>query len=205
MAGVDDAGRMQQPLPISGRHLQNDRSRIRPGDTRRGARTAPRTPAARGARQSRRRIGPADVAMLTYDLAMLLGAGLPLLQALEVLADQTIEVRLREVLREVAREIRGGRRFSEALGRYPEFFSPLYRGIVTNGEASGRLDQALERLAAFLERDLEFRKKVRDVLIYPAMVLTMAGVVLYVLPLVAFFAFAQRFIVRGIVTTGIKG
>jgi type IV pilus assembly protein PilC len=118
---------------------------------------------------------------------MLLGAGLPLLQALEVIADQATEVRLRDVLGEIAREIRDGRRFSEALGRYPEFFPPLYRGIVSSGEATGRLDQALERLAAFLEQDLEFRKKIRDVLIYPAMVLTMACVVLtifliYIIP-----------------------
>jgi type IV pilus assembly protein PilC len=125
--------------------------------------------------------------MLTYDLSMLLGAGLPLLQALEVIADQATEVRLRDVLGEIAREIRDGRRFSEALGRYPEFFPPLYRGIVSSGEATGRLDQALERLAAFLEQDLEFRKKIRDVLIYPAMVLTMACVVLtifliYIIP-----------------------
>ncbi len=116
--------------------------------------------------------------MLTYDLSMLLGAGLPLLQALEVLADQATEPQLREVLHDLSREIQEGRRFSEALGAYPELFPPLYRGIVSNGEATGRLDQALERLAIFLERDLEFRKKVRDVLIYPATVLAMAGVVL---------------------------
>jgi type II secretory pathway component PulF len=169
---------------IEGRRSLNDRSRIRSSHARRGA---PFVPAARGVRQSRRRIGPADVAMLTYDLAMLLGAGLPLLQAIEVLADQATEVRLREVLRELAREIRQGRRFSEALGRYPEFFPPLYRGIVSSGEATGRLDQALERLSTFLEQDLEFRRKIRDVLIYPGMVLTMAGVVLsifliYIIP-----------------------
>ncbi len=125
--------------------------------------------------------------MLTYDLSMLLGAGLPLMQALEVLGDQATEQQMRDVLHELSREIQEGRRFSEALGRYPELFPPLYRGIVTNGEASGRLDQALERLATFLERDLEFRKKIRDVFIYPAMVLSMAVVVLgifliYIIP-----------------------
>ncbi len=144
-------------------------------------------PGAGAAKLGRRRIGPADVAMLTYDLSMLLAAGLPLMQALEVLADQATELQMRDVLHELSREIQEGRRFSEALGRYPELFSPLYRGIVTNGEASGRLDLALERLATFLERDLEFRKKIRDVLIYPAMVLSMAAFVLcifliYIIP-----------------------
>jgi len=125
--------------------------------------------------------------MLTYDLAVLLGAGLPLLQALDVLIEQSSDPGLRGVLRSVSREIQEGRRFSEALGRYPALFPPLYRGIVANGEATGRLDQALERLATFLERDLEFRRKVRDVLIYPALVMTMAGFVLtifliYIIP-----------------------
>lgn len=188
MPAADNAGSMQRPGPIGAGRPLDDRSPTRPGGPRRGTSSAPIAPETGSVRQGRRRrIGPADVAMLTFDLATLLGAGLPLLQALEVLADQASEARLREVLHELAREIRDGRRFSEALARYPEFFPPLYRGIVSNGEMTGRLDQALERLATFLERDLEFRRKVRDILIYPAMVLTMAGVVLaifliYIIP-----------------------
>jgi len=151
VAGIDEASRAPRDLPLPGRRSAHDRGRA--STARRRAPTGP----ARAARQSRRRIGPADVAMLTYDLSMLLGAGLPLLHALEVLGDQATEVRLRDILREIAREIREGRRFSEALGRYPEYFPPLYRGIVSNGEATGRLDQALERLATFLEQDLSLK------------------------------------------------
>jgi type IV pilus assembly protein PilC len=171
MAGTERAGRLDRELlrapsrPWSKPHLHD----------------APPAPASfsRGPRRrARRRVGDADVAMLTYDLSNLLGAGLPLAQALDVLAEQATEQRLREVLLELSREIEEGRKFSEALARFPDLFPPLYRGIVTNGEASGRLDYALERLAAFLERDLEFRKKVRDVLIYPALVMIMAGAVL---------------------------
>src|SRR5437016_3504193 len=128
-----------------------------------------------------------DIAMLTYDLGVLLGAGLPLMQALDVLGEQTTDQVLRGVLRSVSQEIQVGKKFSEAVGRYPSLFSPLYRGIVGNGETTGRLDLALERLAGFLERDLEFRRKVRDILVYPAMVMAMAGVVLgifliYIIP-----------------------
>lgn len=147
-------------------------------------RAGPLTPAWPWARRAG---NPADTAMLTYDLAVLLGAGLPLLQALEVLAQQTTDAGMRDVLLSVSREIQEGRKFSEALSRYPALFSPLYRGTVATGETTGRLDQALERLATFLERDLEFRRKVRDVLIYPALVMTMAGFVLgifliYIIP-----------------------
>ena len=116
--------------------------------------------------------------MLTYDLSMLLGAGIPLMQALEALEEQAPQGRLRDIARGAAREIAEGRKFSEALGRYPELFSTAYRGIVANGELTGRLDLALERLAGFLERDLEVRRKIRDMLIYPGLVLIMAGVVL---------------------------
>lgn len=150
--------RLSPPVPLSPR--------------RRAAPLAPARP------WGRRGASPADTVMLTYDLAVLLGAGLPLLQALEVLIEQTSDPGLRGVLRSVSREIQDGRRFSEALGRHPALFPPLYLGIVANGEATGRLDQALERLAAFLERDLEFRRKVRDLLIYPALVMTMAAFVL---------------------------
>lgn len=184
MAGLDDARRMP-PAPAAMRG-RDGRSRFRLSTGRSGAPAAPGTPA-RDGRQRGRRGGPADVAMLTYDLGMLLGAGLPLVQSLEVLADQATEPRLRDVVRGLAQEISEGRRFSDALGAYPDLFPRLYRGIVTNGETTGRLDEALERLAAYLERELEFRKKVRDLLIYPAMVLAMAGVVLaifliYIIP-----------------------
>ena len=116
--------------------------------------------------------------MLTYDLSTLLAAGLPLLQALDVLAEQAREQRLRDVLQALARDIQQGRKFSEALGRFPDLFTALYRGTVANGEMTGRLDAALESLAAFLDRDVEFRRKVREVLIYPTIVLAMAGIVL---------------------------
>ena len=171
MAGTERAGRLDREML---------RTPSRPWG-RPQLHVAPPAPASfsRGPRRrARRRVGDADVAMLTYDLSNLLGAGLPLAQALDVLAEQATEQRLREVLLELSREIEDGRKFSEALARFPDLFPALYRGIVTNGEASGRLDYALERLAAFLERDLEFRKKVRDLLIYPALVMTMAGAVL---------------------------
>jgi type II secretory pathway component PulF len=138
---------------------------------------APRT-APPAVRPPERRLPAADVAMLTYDLAALLGAGLSLLQALGVLAEQAGDGPTSAVLREIAAEVQDGRRFSEALGKYPRIFPPLYQGIVANGEASGRQDLSLERLAGYLERDAELRKKLRDVFLYPGLVLSMAGVVL---------------------------
>ncbi len=121
-----------------------------------------------------------QVVMLTHHLAMLVGAALPLVQALQTLAEQTDDRAMRQVVEGLARDIEQGKSLSAALGRHPGLFSPLYVGIVRYGEISGRLDQALDRLAGYLERDLEFRRKARDALIYPALVLALASVVMAV-------------------------
>lgn len=139
------------------------------------------------ARARRRGVRQEEVVLFTQHLAMLLGAGLPLLQALETLAEQTEDARLREVVRGTADSIQQGLTLSQTLARHPELFPPVYIGVVRNGEVSGRLDDALARLGAYLERDLEFRRKVRDALVYPAIVLTLAAVVMaiflvYIIP-----------------------
>ncbi len=125
-------------------------------------------------------LGLADVASLTSNLAMLISAGLPLLQALDALAEQADTPRIRDLLAQLTRDIEEGSSLSGAFSRYPTTFSTLYVGIVSGGEASGRLDEALQRLATYLERDLEFRRKIRDSLIYPGVVLSLAFVVLSV-------------------------
>ncbi len=128
-----------------------------------------------------------EVLAFTNNLAMLVGAGLPLFHALEALVEQAEEKVLRGVGQQLARNIQEGKSLSTALSDHPELFSPLYVGIVRSGESTGRLDLALSRLATYLERDLEFRRKVRDSLIYPGIVFTLALVVLaiflvYIIP-----------------------
>ncbi len=123
---------------------------------------------------------PADVAAMTFHLAMLLGAGLPLSQALAALAQQTENMRLRGVVVELARSIEEGSSLSDALGRFPDLFGQVFVGMVRNGELTGRLDEALERLAEYMERDLEIRRKIREALLYPMIVLSVAAGVLAV-------------------------
>ncbi len=123
---------------------------------------------------------PAEVALLTHHLATLLAAGIPLSPALDTLAEQTEESGTRSILWNLAQDIKEGKSLSAALGRYPDLFPPLYVGLVRNGEVSGRLDEALGRLSAYLERDHEFRRRVREALVYPSLVLALAVVVLAV-------------------------
>jgi type IV pilus assembly protein PilC len=129
---------------------------------------------------ARRRVPQEELTLFTQHLAMLLGAGLPLLQALETLAEQTEETRLRDVVSQAADDIQEGRTLSQALARHPELFAPVYIGVVRNGEVSGRLDDALARLGGYLDRDQEFRRKVRESLVYPAIVLGLAAIVMTV-------------------------
>lgn len=128
-----------------------------------------------------------QVAAFTQDLEVLVSAGMPLFQALQTLAEQLEDVRMREVVAEMIRHIEEGKPLSASLGRYPDLFSSMYVGVIKNGEMTGRLDLALQRLAAHLERDLEFRRKVRDAFFYPLIVLGLAAIVLgvfltYIIP-----------------------
>jgi len=121
-----------------------------------------------------------QVAAFTQDLEILVSAGMPLFQALQTLAEELEDARMRVVVTETIRQIEEGKPLSVALSRYPDLFSSMYVGVVRNGEMTGRLDQALQRLTAHLERELEFRRKIREAFFYPVIVLALAGLVLAV-------------------------
>ncbi|HEY6086018.1 MAG TPA: type II secretion system inner membrane protein GspF [Nitrospira sp.] len=122
-----------------------------------------------------------DVAMLTRQLATLLVAGLPLVEALGVLLDQTDKKAVKSLLADVREEIRGGKSYSVALERYPKDFSQIYVHMVRAGEASGALDQILFRLAEFLEKQLALKNKVTNAILYPALMLVVGIIVLFFL------------------------
>jgi type IV pilus assembly protein PilC len=104
----------------------------------------------------------------------LIRAGVPMRRALEVTIERASDAVLRESLRSVLAEIEQGTALSDALERRPRAFAPLYVAMLRAGEAGGILDDVLERLAAFLERDADLRKKVRSALAYPAVVVVAA-------------------------------
>jgi len=126
-----------------------------------------------GRRASRR-----DVAVFLRQLATLLRAGLPLVRALEVLGRQGGEAALRGVVGELAERLRAGGSLAEAMAAHPRVFSTLDVSMVRAGEASGALDAVLERLAHFAEKSLQLRGRIRTALIYPAVVLAVAGGIL---------------------------
>ncbi len=128
----------------------------------------------RGLRE--RRVPRREQVLLTRQLATLLAAGLPLLESLQVLEQQTGSPALSRILTDVAGAVRAGGSLAEALARYPGTFSSLYTGMVEVGEFSGTLDTVLQRLAVLTERGDALARKVRGALLYPVAVLLVAMV-----------------------------
>ncbi|HET7438409.1 MAG TPA: type II secretion system F family protein, partial [Nitrospira sp.] len=122
-----------------------------------------------------------DVALMTRQMATLLVAGLPLVDALGVLMDQTEKKSVKGLLADIREAIRGGASYSAVLERYPRDFSPIYVHMVRAGESSGALDQILYRLAEFLDKQLALKNKVTNAILYPAIMLVVGTLVLFFL------------------------
>lgn len=116
--------------------------------------------------------------------ATMINAGLAMVRCLDVLSVQTEDSVLKPVITAVRREVEGGSTLAAALGKFPKVFSPLFVNMVRAGELGGILDDVLNRLATFLEKDFNLKKKVKSAMTYPAVILVMA--VLIVLFLVIF-------------------
>jgi type IV pilus assembly protein PilC len=136
-----------------------------------------REPAAMRALGRPLRLGrPSRRALLAFfrSFSTLIRAGVPMRRALDVTIERTSDAALRESLRAVLADVEHGSSLGEAMARRPRGFAPLYVAMVRAGEAGGILDDVLERLATFLERDADLRKKVRSALAYPAVVVVAA-------------------------------
>ncbi|GIG29134.1 type II secretion system F family protein [Cellulomonas marina] len=136
------------------------------------------------------RIRLKDVAVLSRQLATMISAGLSLLRALSILAEQTESRPLAKVVAQVRADVEAGVALSTALGRRPAVFPPLMVNMVRAGEVGGFLDRSLQSVAATFERDLTLRAKVRSAMTYPAVVLAIAvlavvGMLLFIVPVFA--------------------
>lgn len=130
----------------------------------------------------RERIKRADVTSITRELATLLNAGLPLDASLKILTRQTAEGgSLRALLKRVHDDVQGGKSFSSALSTHGNVFDPFYVNLVRAGEAGGSLAEVLDRLAAHRERSDAFRATVIASLTYPAVLVGVAAISLFVL------------------------
>ncbi|MEU5258849.1 type II secretion system F family protein [Amycolatopsis sp. NPDC021455] len=118
---------------------------------------------------------------LSRQLGAFVRAGVPLIDAVRILGDETTNSSVTRMLRSVEQGLRAGDRLSDCVDRHPKIFPEFYREILRSAELTGQLDVVLDRLAGYLERDLEARRRVKAALIYPAMIALMSVVTVVVL------------------------
>lgn len=127
------------------------------------------------------RISTSDITDFTRQLSTMVEAGLPLTKSLRILAAQSSNVRLRKLLEDILGDVEAGSSMGDALGKRQKYFSPTYIALIRSGEASGTLDDVLLRLADNLEKQREFRNKIKGAMIYPVIVIAGMGIVMFIM------------------------
>ncbi len=128
-----------------------------------------------------RRVGVADVAMMTRQLATLVTAGIPLVEAVNALTEQVEKIELKRVLTQIVDRLNEGGSLAKALEAHPHVFSNLYVSMVAAGEASGTVEGVLERLADFMESQSKLRGKVGAALAYPAVMVVIGSILISIM------------------------
>ena len=135
-----------------------------------------------------KKVKPDQLVIFTRQLSTMIGAGVPLLRALNALANNMTEkMALKEVLNIIIRDVEGGKNLGDSFAKFPEVFNDVYINMVRAGEAAGILDEILDRLAAQQEKSMSMRKKIKSAMAYPMVLLTITtlaffGLMIFIVP-----------------------
>ena len=132
-------------------------------------------------RRSFQRVTPLDLAVMTRQFSTLVRAGIPIVDSLTALVDQTDNEKLKRVLSEVKDRVNEGSSLADAMAQFPKVFSSLYINMIEAGEQSGALEIVLQRLADFTDSQFRLRSKVRGAMIYPIILTFIIIIILAVL------------------------
>jgi len=131
----------------------------------------------------KKKVSQNEVAIFTRQFSVMLGAGLPLIQGLDAIAQQHPNKEFKAVLEQVKSDVEAGSTLSSALARHPKVFDSLYTNMIAAGETGGILDTILQRLCTFIEKIVKLKRALRSALIYPTTIITIAvavvGVILW--------------------------
>jgi type IV pilus assembly protein PilC len=147
----------------------------------------------KGAKSKGGRIKLRDVVIFTRQFSTMINSGLPLVQALDILAKQTQNVALAATTRAVVSDVESGNTLADAMRKYPRAFNELYVNMVAAGEAGGILDVILNRLAAFMEKNDALVRKVKGAMIYPAVIFSVAAIAVTTLLIFVIPVFEKMF------------
>ncbi len=134
-----------------------------------------------------------DIVIFTRQFSTMINAGLPLVQALDILARQSENKALQAVVREVVFDVESGNTVADAMKKHPKAFSDLYTNMVAAGEAGGILDTILNRLAIFMEKNDALIRKVKGAMIYPTVIMCVAALCIVILLWKVIPVFASMF------------
>src|SRR5687767_6308107 len=134
-----------------------------------------------------------DIVIFTRQFSTMINAGLPLVQALNILAEQSQNKVLSDVTRKVVFDVESGKTVADAMSKHPNAFSPLYVNMVAAGEAGGILDTILMRLATFMEKNDALIRKVKGAMIYPGVIMSVAAIAILVLLMFVIPVFESMF------------
>jgi type IV pilus assembly protein PilC len=133
------------------------------------------------------RVKLTDLSIFCRQFSTMIDAGVSLVRCLNVLAEQTPNPKLKAIVLDIQKEVEAGQTLSASMRKYPRVFNNLFVGLVRAGEVGGVLEESLQRLSQFLEKDVELRRKVKSAMTYPVIVMFVAvvivlGLVLFILP-----------------------
>jgi len=134
-----------------------------------------------------------DIVVFTRQFSTMINAGLPLVQALEILSTQVENKSFGKTIEQIKTDVESGLTYADALKKHPKVFSELYVNMVAAGEAGGVLDTILNRLAAYIEKAMKLKKKVKGAMVYPAVVTTVAVLVIVIIMLFVVPTFSKMF------------
>jgi type IV pilus assembly protein PilC len=128
-----------------------------------------------------RTVNPKNLAVFTRQFSVMIDAGLPLVQCLDILGNQEEDKNFAAVILATRSDVEGGASLADAMKRHPKTFDPLFTNMIAAGEAGGILDTILKRLATYIEKAVKLKSQVKSAMIYPVAIVTIAGLVVTVI------------------------
>src|SRR6185436_10103067 len=165
---------------VKGKSLAPDEAALR-ADLRRQGIAASRIKKQSQAFKSGGKVNPGDIAVFSRQLATMLAAGIPLVQAFEIVGNGNDKPAMQKLILDIKADVEGGTSLHEALGKHPLHFDDLFVNLVEAGEQAGALETLLDKIATYKEKTEALKKKVKKALFYPAAVMAVAIIVTVIL------------------------
>ena len=138
-------------------------------------------------------VGAKDLAIFTRQFSVMIDAGLPLVQCLEILGSQQENKTFAKVLQQTRMDVEGGASLADAMRKQPKAFDDLFTNMIAAGEAGGILDTILKRLATYIEKNVKLKAQIKGAMVYPVSIISIAGVVIGVILWKVIPTFASMF------------